>query len=128
MASPSRPESSRISGMNLPRLAGRWAAAVLTVLPMAAGLRATAPGDAFLGRWALTVPGGDPGWLEVRREKGWYDGLILWRWGSVVPLASVTVADGVLTVTRLIDVERKDPAARGPDAAFGGHDHGASRG
>ena len=76
-------------------------------------LRAAAPAaDAFIGRWALTIPGGAAGWLEVKREKNWYDGSLLWGGGSVLPVASVTIADGTLTVTRVNDVERKDAAGK----------------
>ena len=79
---------------------------------LAGGLRAAAPGDAFFGRWALTIPGGGAGWLEVKQEKGWLDGSILWGGGSVLPVASVTIADGVLPVTRVREVPRKDAAGK----------------
>lgn len=73
------------------------------------GLAAHAtPDDAFLGRWALTIPGGGAGWIEIKREQGWFDGSILWGWGAVAPLSSVVIADGNLTVTRIRDVPRKD--------------------
>jgi hypothetical protein len=78
-------------------------------LLLSAGLgAATANNDAFLGRWALTIPNGAAGWLEVKKEKSWLDGSILWGGGSVLPVSSVTIADGTLTVTRVSDVERKD--------------------
>ncbi|MCC6233428.1 MAG: DUF1080 domain-containing protein, partial [Verrucomicrobiales bacterium] len=64
--------------------------------------------DAFLGRWNLTIPGGGAGWLEVRKDAGWYDGSILWGGGSVVPVSSVFFNDGVLHVTRTREVKRKD--------------------
>jgi hypothetical protein len=48
------------------------------------GLRAAAPVDPLLGRWALSLPGDRAGWLEVRRDAGWFDGSILWGGGSVV--------------------------------------------
>lgn len=80
---------------------------------LTAGLRAVAAdNDAFLGRWALTIPSGAAGWLEVKKEKGWLDGSILWGGGSVLPVASVTIADGTLTVTRVTEVERKDAAGK----------------
>ncbi len=66
--------------------------------------------DAFLGRWALTIPGGAAGWLEVKKENSWYDGSILWGGGSVVPVSSVVIDGDVLTVTRTRNVERKDAA------------------
>lgn len=68
--------------------------------------------EAVLGRWALTLPNGTAGWLEIKKETGWYDGSILWGSGSVLPLASVTLADGAATVTRVREVERKDAAGK----------------
>ena len=93
----------------------RFAARVLTgALVITSGLRAAgaAGADAFLGRWALTLPGGSAGWLEVKKENGWIDGSVLWGGGSVLPVSSITIADGVLTVTRVSDVERKDAAGK----------------
>lgn len=76
------------------------------------GLLAAPAGSPFLGRWALTIPGGAAGWLEVKQEQGWLDGSILWGGGSVLPLASVTIAGDVLTVTRLREVQRKNAAGK----------------
>ncbi|WP_414662991.1 3-keto-disaccharide hydrolase [Horticoccus sp. 23ND18S-11] len=84
----------------------------VAVLMLGVARAATTPNDAFLGRWALTIQGGAAGWLEVKKEKSWIEGSILWRGGSVLPVASVTVADGTLTVTRVRDVERKDAAGK----------------
>lgn len=84
-------------------------------LVFAHGLRAAAPAggpEPFLGRWALSLPGGSAGWLEVKKEGGWLDGSVLWGGGSVLPVSSVVVADGVLTVVRVKDVERKDAAGK----------------
>ncbi len=64
--------------------------------------------EEFLGRWALTIPGGGAGWLEIRKENGWYDGSIMWGGGSVVPVSSVFFTDGSLHVTRTREVNRKD--------------------
>ncbi len=76
------------------------------------GLRAAPAGDGLVGRWALTLPGGSAGWLEVKKENGWIDGSVLWGGGSVLPVSSLAMADGVLTVTRVSDVERKDAAGK----------------
>lgn len=54
----------------------------------------------FLGRWALQFEEGI-GWLEVRQEDGFLDADLLWRWGSVLPVANVYVAEGKLVVTRI---------------------------
>jgi hypothetical protein len=69
---------------------------------------AAAEADPFLGRWALTIPGGGAGWLGVTKEQGYYDASILWGGGSVVPVASVFFVDGTLHVTRLNEVKRKN--------------------
>ena len=64
--------------------------------------------DAFLGRWALTIPGGGAGWLGVTQEDGYLDASILWGGGSVVPVSSVYIEGDALTVTRTNDVRRYD--------------------
>ncbi len=64
--------------------------------------------DDFVGRWALTIPNGRAGWLEVTKEEGYYDASILWGGGSVVPVDSVYFPDeDTLVVTRVRDVKRK---------------------
>lgn len=62
----------------------------------------------YIGRWALTIPGGAAGWLGITQEDGYLDASILWGGGSVVPVDSVFLADGSLYVVRLHRVERKD--------------------
>ena len=71
-----------------------------------------ASNEAFVGRWALTLPNGAAGWLEVKKEKGYLDGAILWGGGSVLPVSSVVLADDTLIVTRTRNVERKDAAGK----------------
>ncbi len=71
-----------------------------------------APNEAFLGRWALTTPDNKAGWLEITKEKGYYDGSILWVSASVYPLSSVSIDENQLIVTRTKDVERKDAAGK----------------
>lgn len=66
--------------------------------------------NAFLGRWALTLPGGGAGWLGVTREQGFYDASILWGGGSVVPVSSVVFVDDEMYVTRVREVKRRDAA------------------
>jgi len=72
----------------------------------------TAAENPFLGRWALTLPGGGAGWLEITREQGYYDGRILWGGGSVVPVSSVFFQDNALFVTRTRDVKRQDASGK----------------
>lgn len=68
--------------------------------------------DDYLGRWALTIPGGGAGWLEVHRENGWFDGSILWGGGSVVPVSSVFFQDNAMYVTRTREVKRRDASGK----------------
>ncbi len=81
---------------------------------LAGGLFAALAGpDEFLGRWALTIPGGGAGWLNITKENGWYDGSILWGGGSVVPVSSVFFGDNdTLYVIRVRDVKRKDASGK----------------
>jgi hypothetical protein len=83
---------------------------VLTVflLVFCGTVSAQANVDQFLGRWALTIPGGGAGWLGVEQKDGWLDASLLWGGGSVVPLDSVSIDNGVLYVTRIRNAERKD--------------------
>lgn len=71
---------------------------------------APAAGSGFAGRWALDLPGGGAGWLEIKPQNGWFDGSLLWGGGSVLPLANVVITDGKLTATQVRQVERKNPA------------------
>ena len=68
--------------------------------------------EPFLGRWALTIPGGGAGWLEFRQETRYLDGSVLWGGGSVVPLASVYVDGDTLVATRVNAVSRKDETGK----------------
>jgi len=64
--------------------------------------------DPYIGRWALTIPGGGAGWLGVEQKDGYLDASILWGGGSVLPVDSVLVLEDGLYVVRLQKVERKD--------------------
>lgn len=96
-----------------PRFSMFWRGLVVAFVLVGAVRAASSSGpDAFVGRWALTIPGGAAGWLEVKKENGWYDGSVLWGGGSVLPVANVVIADGTLTVTRVREIERKDSAGK----------------
>ena len=84
----------------------------LTLISLMAGstVSTIADPDAFIGRWALTLPGGGAGWLGVTRENGYYDASILWGGGSVVPVSSVVFVDDEMYVTRVREVKRRDAA------------------
>jgi hypothetical protein len=58
-------------------------------------------GSPFIGRWALTIPGGGAGWLGVEEKDGALQGSILWGGGSVVPVQGVKVEGDKLVVTRI---------------------------
>jgi hypothetical protein len=93
----------------LVRLGAGLVAGLLFTGSLRAAPAAVAP---FVGRWALDLPNGAAGWLEVADRGNWLDGSILWGGGSVLPAAHVHVADGVLSLTRVRDVERKDAAGK----------------
>ena len=51
----------------------------------------------YVGRWALTIPGGGAGWLGIEPQAdGTLKGSILWGGGSVVPTAETKVENGAL--------------------------------
>jgi len=43
----------------------------------------------FLGQWTIDIKGGSVGWLEIRQEKDYLDGDLLWGGGSVLPVANI---------------------------------------
>jgi hypothetical protein len=55
----------------------------------------------YLGRWALTIPGGGAGWLGITEEAGQLKGSILWGGGSVVPVSTTKVENNTLIITRV---------------------------
>ncbi len=90
---------------------GLTAAATFLLAGAALGADSDNP---FIGRWALTIPGGGAGWLGITQEKGYLDGSILWGGGSVVPVASVFLSDDgdTLYVTRINEVRRRDASGK----------------
>ncbi len=69
-------------------------------------------GSAFLGNWALTIPGGRAGWLGIVNEGGELRGSILWGGGSVVPVEGVLIEGDKLIVTRIREARRKDKSGK----------------
>src|SRR5882762_5317464 len=69
---------------------------------------AVAVDNPFLGRWALTIPGGGAGWLGVTETNGQLKGSILWGGGSVVPVTSTKIEGDSLIVTRVTESRPKD--------------------
>ncbi len=76
------------------RLAKTLVALVLTSTSL---LSAESP---FIGRFALTIPGGGAGWLGVEEKAGALSSSILWGGGSVVPTAGTKIDRETLIVTR----------------------------
>src|SRR5689334_18283893 len=62
----------------------------------------------FVGRWALTIPGGAAGWLGVVETNGELKGSLLWGGGSVLPVTSTKVEGDTLIVTRVNESRSKD--------------------
>ena len=54
----------------------------------------------FIGRFALTIPGGGAGWLGVEEKDGKLSSSVLWGGGSVVPTAGTRIDGDKLVITR----------------------------
>ena len=94
--------------MSLPVSFSKTLACLVGLIFSAHCIHAQEPNKSFLDRWALTIPGGGAGWLEVRKKNGYYDASILWGGGSVVPVDSVFFPDNdTLAITRSREVARK---------------------
>lgn len=78
------------------------------VLLSSASIAFAKPADCFIGRWALTIPSGRAGWLEVEDKGSYLDARLLWGGGSVVPVDSVYIDGDTLNVTRVRKVGRND--------------------
>ena len=72
-----------------------------TVLSLLIALSVSASAaNPYLGRWALTIPGGGAGWLGVEEKDGKLSSSVLWGGGSVVPTAGTKLDGDKLIVTR----------------------------
>lgn len=78
-------------------LANLRSAVVLVLLSAPVAQAAENP---FIGRWALTIPGGGAGWLGVESKDGALSSSVLWGGGSVVPTQGTKVEGDHLIVTR----------------------------
>lgn len=81
--------------------------AVIVLTSTVGGLSAYAD-NPFVGHWALTIPGGGPGWLGIEEAGGQLQASILWGGGSVKPVTSVRVERDRLVITR-VQVQRRGP-------------------
>jgi len=62
----------------------------------------------YIGRWALTIPGGGAGWLGVEEVNGELKASILWGGGSVVPVDDVDMDGDNLLLVRIHKNRRRD--------------------
>lgn len=81
--------------------------AVLILVVCGATAVAADNANPFIGRWALTIPGGGAGWLGVTDEGGVLKASILWGGGSVMPTNKAFIDGDSLCIVRVNDVERK---------------------
>jgi hypothetical protein len=69
--------------------------------------RSGAAENSFLGNWALSLPGGQAGWLGVESSGDGIKAEMLWAAGSVFPLDNTRLADGKLVLTRIHETDGK---------------------
>ncbi|MBN1803680.1 MAG: DUF1080 domain-containing protein [Sedimentisphaerales bacterium] len=62
----------------------------------------------FVGRWALTIPGGAAGWLGVEQKDGKLKASILWGGGSVVPVTNTYMDGDTLKLERVQKISIRD--------------------
>jgi hypothetical protein len=62
----------------------------------------------YIGRWALTIPGGGAGWLGVEQKDGELKASILWGGGSVVPVDNVYMDGDTLKLERIHKISIRD--------------------
>ena len=74
----------------------------------------------FIGRFALTIPGGGAGWLGVEQINGELKSSILWGGGSVVPTAATKVEGDTLIVTRMSNPKQPNPVTETITARLSG--------
>lgn len=79
--------------------------ALIAVMLLGAVSAAAADGPAaaadqrFLGRWALDIEDGSPGWLQFEKtDDGKYVAALLWSFGSVNPVSVTDVREGAATL------------------------------
>lgn len=92
--------------MHISFFGSRLALALSTAALISTPLRGAE--NPFLGRWALTIPGGGAGWLGVAAEGAQLKSTILWGGGSVVPVTSTKVEGDALIITRVNESRQKD--------------------
>ena len=68
----------------------------------------------FFGMWTLAIEDGTVGWLEVHEKEGFLDANLLWKGGSVLPVAHVYMENAqTLVVTRVREIVKTDDLENG---------------
>jgi hypothetical protein len=65
----------------------------------------------FLGPWTIAIEDGSVGWIEVRQHDKYLDADLLWKGGSVTPVANVYFDGKKLVATRIRNVVREKDEA-----------------
>lgn len=91
---------------------------IVTGLILGSAISVFSANNPFVGEWALTIPGGAAGWLGIESNGGQLEGKMMWGWGSVEPVASVSVESDHLIVTRRHERERKDAQGKTVKTSF----------
>ena len=71
----------------------------MIMMALATGSLCARADNAYIGNWALTIPGGGAGWLGITQEQGGLKGGILWGGGSVKPVDSIQIEGEKLVVS-----------------------------
>lgn len=91
-----------------------WRILILILFLATAGKAYSQPAvnTEITGQWTLDIENGGVGWLEVSNDKGYLDGSLLWKGGSVLPAAHVYFDEtaGQLIVTRTQEIVRSRDA------------------
>ncbi len=65
--------------------------------------------DPYISRWALTIPGGGPGWLGIAKKDGRLVADLLWGGGSVVRVdRDVDRTDNIFEIERIRKIRRRN--------------------
>ncbi len=90
----------------------RYAPALMALALICISARAAETPNPFIGRWALTIPGGAAGWLGIETTDSALRAQILWGGGSVVPVTRTGIEGDTLTLERDHNIEQKDAAGK----------------
>jgi hypothetical protein len=90
---------------------GKNICCVMVLLALSISCTAVFAGESanpYIGRWALTIPGGGAGWLGVEQKDGQLKSSILWGGGSVLPVDRTKMDGDTLVLERDQKIKRRD--------------------